>query len=267
MSDRFNQPFEITPSVREAVKRFEEYMIKKDPITYKHCKDVETKVRAFYMSMPKRFWAHMGVNRNEISDKIDELSIGALMHDAGKLFIDDSILKKEGPLDDKEFLAIQKHPQMGLDFLSEELLKSDIVKDSILFHHESFTGSRGYPTHVTGDTIPFAARVVAVADVHDALSAKRQYKDIIPQEKVAEMLKTDPKLDQRIVSMSVDLFTKMEMDNERVGNDISMDMQKVKKLENNSIFTMSLDNAIKNIGNRAPKSNNVVNRDDNNIDK
>jgi two-component system response regulator RpfG len=99
------------------------------------------------------------------------------MHDIGKIGIPDSILLKEGPLTPYEQSVMKTHPRIGYDILkgspSKYLSMGALIA---LGHHERFDGS-GYPTGLQGDDIPLVARIVAVADVFDALVTKRPYKD------------------------------------------------------------------------------------------
>lgn len=117
------------------------------------------------------------------------LELAAPMHDTGKLGIPHTILRKAGPLTDDEWMVMKKHPQFGYDILS----KSDaqvfqLAAEVALRHHEKWDGS-GYPDGLKGDAIPESARIVALADVFDALSMKRPYKDPWPIEKILEHIR------------------------------------------------------------------------------
>ena len=104
----------------------------------------------------------------------------AAMHDVGKIGIPDQILLKPGPLDDDERKVIHKHPQIGADIIGKhdnELLAT--ARSIALTHHERWDGS-GYPQGLKGDQIPMFGRIVAIADVFDALVNKRPYKDALP---------------------------------------------------------------------------------------
>lgn len=114
----------------------------------------------------------------------DNLRIASSLHDVGKISIPDSILKKPGRLDDQEYAVMKTHSMTGYSLLrssSQAILRlsAEIAKS----HHEKFDGS-GYPEGLRGDEIPFSARIVAIADVYDALSHKRCYKPEWSQEKV-----------------------------------------------------------------------------------
>ncbi|TXH40537.1 MAG: response regulator [Burkholderiaceae bacterium] len=109
-------------------------------------------------------------------DDANELEAAAPMHDIGKIGIPDHILLKPGRLDEAEWAIMRRHPQIGAEIIGEDrspLLR--MARQIALCHHEKFDGS-GYPSGLAGDDIPLEARIVAVADVFDALTTARPYK-------------------------------------------------------------------------------------------
>jgi len=114
------------------------------------------------------------------SETVHVLEVAAPMHDIGKIGIPDSVLIKEGPLTPAEIEIMKTHPRIGYDILkgspSKYLSMGAIIA---LGHHEKFDGS-GYPNGLHGDDIPLVARIVAVADVFDALVSERPYKNAWP---------------------------------------------------------------------------------------
>lgn len=115
----------------------------------------------------------------------DSLRIGALLHDIGKVGIRDAILKKPGRLDEAEFAEMRRHTQIGADLFAGIRTDFDESAASVaLAHHERWDG-RGYPQGLRGEEIPLFARIVAVADVFDALSARRSYKEAWAPAKIA----------------------------------------------------------------------------------
>lgn len=112
----------------------------------------------------------------------------APMHDIGKIGIPDSIMLKPGKLTEEEFAVMKTHPQIGAEILGDadsELLQ--IAKTVALTHHEKWDGS-GYPNGLAGENIPVEGRIVAVADVFDALTSKRPYKDAWSVEKTMALM-------------------------------------------------------------------------------
>jgi putative two-component system response regulator len=121
----------------------------------------------------------------------DRLELAAPMHDTGKLGVPQSILRKPGPLDAQEWAAMRTHPQVGFDILSKSKAPVfQLAAEVSLRHHEKWDGS-GYPDGLKGKDIPQSARIVALADVFDALSMKRPYKEAWPIEQVMSHLQAD----------------------------------------------------------------------------
>lgn len=123
-----------------------------------------------------------GSHKEEVTDEwIRELRLAAALHDIGKVGVADSALRKPGRLNDKERAEIERHPQIAADTLLgiyQKMGDDTLIASSVqvaLYHHEKWDGS-GYPFKLNGDGIPLAARIVAVADVYDALTSKRVYK-------------------------------------------------------------------------------------------
>lgn len=107
---------------------------------------------------------------------LDDLLNAASMHDIGKIGIPDAVLLKPGKLDPDEWEIMQRHAQIGAEIIGEDgssLLK--MARDIALCHHEKWDGS-GYPQGLAGEAIPLEARIVAIADVFDALTSERPYK-------------------------------------------------------------------------------------------
>jgi putative nucleotidyltransferase with HDIG domain len=105
---------------------------------------------------------------------LDSIRKGALLHDAGKMAIPDSILKKPGPLAPKEWDVIRRHPALGYGLVRDVNLVRE-VGDIILCHHERYDGA-GYPKGLKGEKIPLEARIFAVADTLDAVTSHRPYR-------------------------------------------------------------------------------------------
>ncbi|QSP95339.1 two-component system response regulator [Marinobacter salinisoli] len=119
----------------------------------------------------------------------DNLLNAAPMHDVGKIGIPDAILQKPGKLDADEWAVMQRHAEIGAEIIGEDdspFLK--MAREVALCHHEKWDGS-GYPQGLSGEDIPLAARIVALADVFDALTSERPYKQAWPIEKATALIR------------------------------------------------------------------------------
>ena len=121
-------------------------------------------------------------------DYLDNLEQSAPMHDIGKIGIPDAILQKPGKLTDEEFKKMKEHPVIGGKIIKDtfgHLFDGEyesMAYQVAMYHHEKWNG-KGYPKGLSGTDIPLCARIMAVADVFDAVSAKRCYRDAMPLEK------------------------------------------------------------------------------------
>jgi putative two-component system response regulator len=127
-------------------------------------------------------------------DEVNKITMYAPLHDIGKVAISDSILLKPDILTPEEFETVKGHTSLGAEILlqTNELLDSNsrglvIAIDIAMYHHEKFDGS-GYPKGLKGTKIPLSARIVALADVYDALTSKREYKEAYSHSKAREII-------------------------------------------------------------------------------
>ena len=117
----------------------------------------------------------------------------APMHDLGKIAVDDAVLRKPGRFTDEEYEKMKKHAEEGAKVIHKVLLHTDdksfkIVAENVAhYHHERWDGS-GYPEKISGEQIPLEARIMAIADVYDALVSKRVYKDSFSFEKADSII-------------------------------------------------------------------------------
>ncbi len=161
---------------------------KRDRYTHMHSKNVT--------DYSLRIGRLLGLSQKEL----EELEISALLHDVGKIGIEDAILLKRGKLTDEEFAKIKSHTIIGAEITKKvRFINRDIVS-GILEHHEKLDGS-GYPYGKKNGEIGLFGRIVAVADIFDALTTARPYKDPWPVDKVLRILKEDAgvKLDKKCV--------------------------------------------------------------------
>lgn len=146
----------------------------KDPYTRGHSERVALIAR------------RLGEELNLPLDDLKDLYLSGLVHDIGKIGVDDAILRKPGRLTEEEMAHIQRHPEIGYNILSGlKNLKS--VLPGVRHHHESYTG-KGYPDGLKGESIPLMARIIAVADSFDAMGSDRPYRQGMPISKVSEIL-------------------------------------------------------------------------------
>jgi len=118
--------------------------------------------------------------------EVEAVRLGAILHDIGKIGIPDRVLLKPGPLDGVEFAVMRTHPIVG-DRLLEPLDLVATVRPVVRHHHERWDGD-GYPDGLSGEDIPLAARIVAVADAVEAMSARRPYRQPLEREVVVRQL-------------------------------------------------------------------------------
>lgn len=148
-------------------------------------RDPETGAHLLRMS----HYAQLIAARMGLPEQEQELLLEASpMHDIGKVGIPDAILLKPGRLEETEFVVMKRHATIGHEILagsSSRLMQA--AAEIALTHHEKFDGS-GYPNGLSGDDIPLFGRIVAVADVFDALTSERPYKKPWPPEKARELL-------------------------------------------------------------------------------
>lgn len=122
-------------------------------------------------------------------ERVNKIRRYASLHDVGKVGIPDDLLKKPGPLTSDEFEEMKRHTNLGYELL--ELARSDPMAMNIaLSHHEKFNG-KGYPNGLSGEEIPLEARIVALADVFDALTTKRCYKNAYPLDMAREIIEEE----------------------------------------------------------------------------
>ncbi len=114
-------------------------------------------------------------------EQIHRIYLAGLLHDIGKIGIDEAVLRKTGKLTDEEFASIRKHPSIGAGILREIKQMRDIMP-GVLSHHERFDG-KGYPAGLAGEQIPLTGRIVGLADSFDAMTSKRTYRDAMSVER------------------------------------------------------------------------------------
>jgi HD-GYP domain-containing protein (c-di-GMP phosphodiesterase class II) len=183
-------------------------------------RDCETGSHLDRMSRFARVIAQSVAERYGLTDEtVEKIFIFSSLHDIGKIAIPDRILLKRGKLDPEEEALMRTHPvrgremidQMLAHFKLEQMQGSDILRNIALFHHETLDGS-GYPDGRAGGDIPVEARIVAVADIFDALTSRRPYKPAWSNDEAFVMLRrlAGRKLDEHCVNALTDNREKIE---------------------------------------------------------
>jgi HD-GYP domain-containing protein (c-di-GMP phosphodiesterase class II) len=144
----------------------------------------------------------MGLSKDEIL----LIRQAAILHDLGKIGISEKILLKPSKLTKKEFAVIKEHPLIGADIIRPIHLLHNIVP-LVMHHHERWDG-KGYPSSLKGEEIPIGARIIAIADVYQALISNRPYRKALPENKAKEIIKegAGTQFDPRIVDVFMQLI-------------------------------------------------------------
>lgn len=181
-------------------------------------RDTETgghivRTQAYVRMLAERLQTHPKFKAELTPTAIRLITQSAPLHDIGKIGIPDHILLKPGPLTPEEMTVMRTHTTLGLKALedAERLYDRRVdflryAKDIVIGHHERWDG-KGYPHGLQSDAIPVAARLMAVADVFDALISKRVYKEAFPQEKAVEIIQqgSGTQFDPDVVEAFLDL--------------------------------------------------------------
>ncbi|WP_218648443.1 response regulator [Neptunomonas phycophila] len=190
----------ITPAIVKARIKTHLSLVKADKLKKTHVeliqrlgraaeyKDNETGMHVLRMSR----YSHVLAKAAGLSDdEADDLLQAAPMHDIGKIGIPDDILLKPSKLSPDEFAHMQRHTHIGAEILGDsESGLIQLAHTVAMTHHEKWDGS-GYPNGLKGENIPLAGRIVAIADVFDALTSKRPYKEAWTVEKTLNVIKKD----------------------------------------------------------------------------
>ena len=152
----------------------------------------------------------IGVARelNLPKEDVELIKQAAMLHDLGKIGISESILLKKGKLNKKEFDEIKNHPQIGADIIRPIQFLHDLIP-FIFYHHERWDG-KGYPAGIKGEDIPLGARIIAIADVYQALTSDRPYHQAFSKKAAIDIIKrsSGTQFDPRIVSAFLKVVSK-----------------------------------------------------------
>ncbi len=173
--------------------------------------DARDKITAGHSSRVK-LYSMLLVDELGCDEKFKELvEKAAILHDIGKIGIRDSVLQKEGKLTDDEYKHIQEHVRITHDILEKIHMSQDFktITEIACSHHEKYDGS-GYYRHLSGENIPYGGRILAVADVFDAITSKRHYRDKMPIQNVIDILLSGK--DKHFDGNLVDTFLRISVD-------------------------------------------------------
>ena len=156
------------------------------------------------------------------------LGISSVLHDIGKVGLEDTVLLKPGRLTDAERKQMQQHTLVAGDCLKEIELRLgasnflQTAREIALHHHERWDGT-GYPTGLAGEAIPLAARIVSIADVYDALRSKRVYKHSFPHEECVQAIRdgAGTQFDPELVEVFLEIETEFAAIARRFANEVA----------------------------------------------
>jgi HD-GYP domain-containing protein (c-di-GMP phosphodiesterase class II) len=201
----------------DTVRTLVEAVDQKDPYTSGHSNRV-----GYYA---KLLAAELGFDEEQLC----VLEWSALLHDVGKIGIRDDVLKKPGKLTDEEFDHIKEHPVRGYNVVRNNPHMREAI-DGVLYHHERYDG-RGYPRGLVGEAIPLQARIIQIADIFDALTTTRSYRDAFHWRRALEILKQEAGsvVDPQLCTVFVTLIESLHEQNpeafEHIGRtDVNLDL-------------------------------------------
>ena len=161
---------------------------------------------AFYSQM---LGEKIGLSQNDM----DQLYLFSMLHDIGKIGIDDSILNKPGTLTNEEWEEMKKHPEIGYRIAMSTIELKSSAK-FILTHHERWDG-KGYPQGLLGEKIPILSRILAIADAYDAMTEDRVYRKAITSEKALAEINENSgtQFDPQLAKLFIEIISKTIVDN------------------------------------------------------
>ena len=184
----------------EASQALVQSLEKRDPCMAGHTK------RVVFISEIIARYLHFSPEEKE------KLKIAALLHDIGKIGINEEILAKEGKLTASEYTAIQQHPLIGVAIIGKNEQLKDVIP-GMCYHHERTDGN-GYPEGLKDTNIPLLARIIAVADAYDAMTTNRPYQKALSKDAAISEIKrcSGIQFDQEVVQAFIQAYNNGEID-------------------------------------------------------
>ncbi len=198
------------------------------------------RVAGYSVEIYERWARKRGLAESEIQKTRDNLRMAAMLHDVGKVAISDTILKKPGRFDDNEYAIMKSHTWVGAQlFVNKQSEFDEIAQLVALNHHESWDGT-GYPGHIDiqtgkptkkdkkgnpigkkGEEIPLFGRIVSIADVYDALSSHRVYKEAWTEDKVLDEMRnmSGTKFDPEVLDAFFDALPSIKTIAQKYGDE------------------------------------------------
>ncbi len=200
---------DLKKSFYDTVEALAEAIEKKDRYTGGHTK------RVVYYSLCIAKYLNLS------DQELERIRLGALLHDVGKIGIEDKVLKKQAPLDPQEWKVMQTHPEQGYDIMGRVESLKDVI-GGMRYHHERWDG-KGYPEGLKGVAIPLIARIIAVADTYDAMVSTRPYrKGLDPKVAFDEIVRhRGTQFDPSVVDAFVEAFQREKMGKGSGGSSLS----------------------------------------------
>ncbi len=197
----------MAASIRAAMKEREDLML---GILTALTRSIDAKSRwtAGHSERVTRYTMMIGWRLGLSDEVMDKLMVSAVLHDIGKIAVPEAILDKPGRLTEEEFAIIKSHPSTGAGII-KDIPSYDAILPGILYHHERWDG-KGYPEGLKAESIPVFARIIAIADVYDAVTEDRPYRKAMSKDEVIAFIKGnkgrmfDPHIADEFVSIISD---------------------------------------------------------------
>lgn len=168
----------------DSERRLTKEMLDQSIETLAYTIDAKDKYTRGHSSRVAKYSRMIAFVAGKSEEECREVYLAGLLHDIGKISVDDLIINKPGKLTDEEFDKIKKHPSYGARIL-KKMKSIPFLQNGAMYHHERYDG-KGYPSGLKGEEIPEIARIISVADAYDAMTSSRSYRDTMDQSVVKQ---------------------------------------------------------------------------------